>query len=79
MTKVLGFHSLVARYFHAQDNQQQAQRSYELMCQVDPQHPSTRVVASILNPSRLAGGCGTSCSGVDPRAGALPAGRPSAS
>ncbi len=54
ISEVLGFHSIVARYFHAQGDRDQAQRSYDLMCQVAPKHPSTQLVRRILHPSRLA-------------------------
>jgi tetratricopeptide (TPR) repeat protein len=53
-TEVLGFHSIVARYFLALGNREQAQRSYDLMCQVDASDPSSRLVGRLLNPSRLA-------------------------
>jgi len=53
-TEVLGFHSIVARYFLALGNREQAQRSYDLMCQIDASDPSSRLVGRLLNPSRLA-------------------------
>jgi len=54
ISEVLGFHSIVARYFHVQGDRDQAQRSYDLMCQLSPKHPSTQLVRRILHPSRLA-------------------------
>ncbi len=53
-TEVMGFHGIVARYFLALGNREQAQRSYDLMCQVDASDPSSRLVGRLLNPSRLA-------------------------
>ncbi|WP_291991828.1 hypothetical protein [Candidatus Accumulibacter sp. ACC003] len=53
VTEALGFHSIVARYFHAQGEHELAQKSYELMCEIDPRHPNTRLVAAVLHPSLL--------------------------
>ncbi|WP_313950444.1 hypothetical protein [Accumulibacter sp.] len=53
VTEVLGFQSIVARYFHAQGEQELAQRSYDLMCEIDPKHPNTLRVAYVLHPSPL--------------------------
>jgi tetratricopeptide (TPR) repeat protein len=53
LSEVLGFQSILARYFHAQGKQELAQKSYDLMCEIDPKHPSTRLVRSTLHPSRL--------------------------
>lgn len=54
LSEVLSFHSIVARYFHALGNRAQAQRSYELMCQLNPEHPTTRLVGRTLHSSRFA-------------------------
>ena len=53
LSEVLSFHSIVARYFHALGNREQAQRSYELMCQLNPDHPTTRLVGRTLHSSRF--------------------------
>ena len=53
LSEVLSFHSIVARYFHALGNRVQAQRSYELMCQLNPEHPTTRLVGRTLHSSRF--------------------------
>lgn len=53
ITEVLGFQCVVARYYHAQGNLEQAQQVYELMRQLDPKHPGTRLAGRILYPSRV--------------------------
>jgi len=52
-SEVLGLECVVARYFHAQGNQVLALKSYNLMCQLDPTHPSTRLAGRILLPWRF--------------------------
>ena len=50
-SEVLGFQSIMARYFKAIGNRQQAERAYDLMCQIDPDDPRTRVTGEILHAS----------------------------
>jgi hypothetical protein len=44
ITEALAFQAIVARYHHALGDREQAQRSYDLMCQLDPADPLTRDV-----------------------------------
>lgn len=52
-SEVLGLQCVVARYFHAKGNQVEALKSYYLMHQIDPKHPSTRLAGRILLAWRL--------------------------
>lgn len=53
LAEILSFHSIVARYFHALGHREQAQRSYALMCQLSPQHPTTLLVGRTLQRPRF--------------------------
>ena len=53
LSEVLSFNSVVARYYHALGDREQAERSYELMRQLRPNHPSTRLVGRTLHGSRF--------------------------
>ncbi len=53
VSEVISFQCVVARYHHALGNREQAQQAYDLMRQLNPKHPSTRLVRSVLHPSRF--------------------------
>lgn len=53
VAEVLAFHGIVARYFHALGNREQAQHSHDLMCQIAPEDAATLHVGRILKSSRF--------------------------
>jgi tetratricopeptide (TPR) repeat protein len=53
ITEALAFQAIVARYYHALGDREQAQRYYDLMRQIDPASPMTRDVERRLHSSRL--------------------------
>ena len=49
-SEVLNFAAIMARYFHAKGNKDQAESYYTVMKQLDPDHKTTRVIEQILHP-----------------------------
>ena len=50
ISEMLNFSFVMARYFHAKGNKDQAERYYTVMKQLDPDHKTTRVIEQILHP-----------------------------
>ena len=53
LSELMSFQSVVARYFHAVGDQEQAQRHYEIMRQIDPEHASTRFIGRVIRRPRF--------------------------
>jgi hypothetical protein len=53
LTEILGFQAIRALYFHALGNLDEAQRSHELMKQLDAGHRSTRLITRMLRRARF--------------------------
>jgi len=53
LSEALAFQNLLARYFHALGDRQQAQRCHALMCELAPQDPATQQIGRLLASSRV--------------------------
>lgn len=53
ISEAINFYTVMAQYFHARGERARAETYYNLLRQISPEHPHTKLVKSWLYPSRL--------------------------
>jgi DNA-binding transcriptional regulator YbjK len=53
ISEAINFYTVMAQYFHARGERSRAETYYNLLRQISPEHPHTKLVKSLLYPSRL--------------------------
>jgi tetratricopeptide (TPR) repeat protein len=53
VSEVTTFSTLMAKYFHRLGDRDRAEMHYEILRRIAPDHPNTRIIGRLLNPSRL--------------------------
>jgi len=53
VSEVIGFSTLMARYFFALGDRDRAEMYYQVLCRLDPEHPNTSIIDRLLHPGLI--------------------------